>query len=1048
MKRLVRKLLLAATTLLATTAVAQNSELANKVLLRVKPNQVTSWTEVQSGKWYVLRYMFNDTYVSAPPAGGNQFDIWEDKKSLVKVYQAPKEATSANDDTNRRMLVKFVEDGTATYAGIAGQKAYRIINGEGKALKKFFTTYSTDDIATQGTPENPPAFRGHNSEYILASRTDSVGKFVIKAEGGSFHIQDAAQGYFLNSTREVFSAWQEKPQLGFAIHEAELGTAGATITVKHVYGSTTITETRTLEQGKTLKQSGIIPYVRYGLKANASADENTIPNQGETVTFTYTDDANQPYPFDLSATYNANQGFTLFQVDGAWAKYNATNKGVELTTVAGNSNEYQFQLVGDKFNGFKLYSKLVGATQAAGIHDASSADNVNENMFRYGYDSYDQKDQRTFLLEKNNDKFQLVDTKKASEKVGQKATAAFLGTGHSTASNAFIFTKPDQYFVKQLQEAKDSTLAQLERMKSFATLFDNSKIEASIAAIRQISGATSESELTTKQAQVQAKLAEALVTANGKTVSFVKSGATGKYLWAGFDGRFTHDNLEIYTMKNAAKHSIYLPILDSTERSFVLLVDNQGKVRLSAPVINRKLAGASGAGSGATLTSTAEGIDYAFDFIGSAQLTIYNPNISTTQKYVGNNALQMLERANANKYTVEVHTTAPTAEAYLAQAHRRANRLVDQLDSYYPADKFERPTVMTTAGINALNSIDAVQEVIDNFFAGVGYTRKATGGGFFTIGSSNKSKLLAVGADNSSVTLIDNPQDTLDIPATAIFYRDEDNFLYALSNGKVVKVPFSAARSTSPAMAAYAETGVRFEEEQKTNHSLLKVANPYDTAKVYYLQISTSGEGSVNVKTGSQTARNITIKSINHIPFSIGQTGWATLSLPVAVEIPADVQVYTAERVVADRVYLSRTPLTGTIPANTPVVVTKGNAAADVIFKIVNSDADPIADNVFTMVSKAEIMPETSRFYSKTQGKFVPPLPGVYKRPFVAFVDNVPVSNVQGLSLQTDNILTDIEAVQADSQSNAPIYDLQGRRVDNPVKGYIYIQAGKTFILR
>lgn len=1042
MKRLVRKLLLAATALLATTAVAQNSELANKVLLRVKPNQVTSWTEVQSGKWYVLRYMFNDTYVSAPPAGGNQFDIWEDKKSLVKVYQAPKEATSANDDTNRRMLVKFVEDGTATYTGIAGQKAYRIINGEGKALKKFFATYKTDDIATQGTPENPPAFRGHNSEYILASRTDSVGKFVIKAEGGSFHIQDAAQGYFLNSTREVFSAWKEKPQLGFAIHEAELGTAGATITVKHVYGSTTITETRTLEQGKTLKQSGIIPYVRYGLKANASADENTIPNQGETVTFTYTDDANQPYPFDLSATYNANQGFTLFQVDGAWAKYNATNKGVELTTVAGNSNEYQFQLVGDKFNGFKLYSKLVGATQAAGIHDASSADNVNENMFRYGYDSYDQKDQRTFLLEKNNDKFQLVDTKKASEKVGQKATAAFLGTGHSTASNAFIFTKPDQYFVKQLQEAKDSTLAQLERMKSFATLFDNRKIEASIAAIRQISGATSESELTTKQAQVQAKLAEALVTANGKTVSFVKSGATGQYLWAGFDGRFTHNGLEPYTMKNAAERSISLGTSDSTERSFVLLVDNQGKVRLSVPVINRKLAGA----SGATLTSTAEGIDYAFDFIGSAQLTIYNPNISTTQKYVGSNTLQMLERANANKYTVEVHTTAPTADAYLAQARKRANQLVDWLDNCYPAGQFERPAVMTTAGINALNSIDAVQEVIDNFFAGVGYTRKATGGGFFTIGSSNKSKLLAVGADNSSVTLIDNPQDTLDIPATAIFYRDEDNFLYALSNGKVVKVPFSAASGTPPAMAAYAETGVRFEEEKFTKYSYLKFTNPHDAAKTYYLHISTSGAGSVTVRTGSQTTRRITIDRINHIPFSIGQTGWATLSLPVAVEIPAGVKVYTAQRVESDRVYLSSLP--GRIPANTPVVVTKDGVAADVIFNIVNSDAASIADNVFTMVSKAEIMPETSRFYSKVQGKFVPPLPGVYKRPFVAFVDNVPVSNVQGLSLHTDNILTDIEAVQADSQSNAPIYDLQGRRVDNPVKGHIYIQAGKTFILR
>lgn len=58
-------------------------------------------------------------------------------------------------------------------------------------------------------------------------------------------------------------------------------------------------------------------------------------------------------------------------------------------------------------------------------------------------------------------------------------------------------------------------------------------------------------------------------------------------------------------------------------------------------------------------------------------------------------------------------------------------------------------------------------------------------------------------------------------------------------------------------------------------------------------------------------------------------------------------------------------------------------------------------------------------------------------------------TQVAAIELQFGNEVTGIDAVEsATNEADAPIYDLTGRRVNATVKGGIYIQNGKKFIVK
>ncbi|MBQ5729971.1 MAG: hypothetical protein IIV54_06240 [Bacteroidaceae bacterium] len=66
---------------------------------------------------------------------------------------------------------------------------------------------------------------------------------------------------------------------------------------------------------------------------------------------------------------------------------------------------------------------------------------------------------------------------------------------------------------------------------------------------------------------------------------------------------------------------------------------------------------------------------------------------------------------------------------------------------------------------------------------------------------------------------------------------------------------------------------------------------------------------------------------------------------------------------------------------------------------------------------------------------------------FKAYLPKPTGSNVNALRFNFDGETTAIETVETEN-ANAPIYDLSGRRVLSTVKGGIYIQNGKKFIVK
>lgn len=188
------------------------------------------------------------------------------------------------------------------------------------------------------------------------------------------------------------------------------------------------------------------------------------------------------------------------------------------------------------------------------------------------------------------------------------------------------------------------------------------------------------------------------------------------------------------------------------------------------------------------------------------------------------------------------------------------------------------------------------------------------------------------------------------------------------------------------------------------------------------------------------------IEAVDKLPVSISAARYATIYAPVALTIPADVEAYAAE-FTDGKVMLN--PVEGTIPANTGVVL-EGNEGT-YNFAITTTDAtvnSALSGNKAT----ANVADDaTAYILSKgTQGV------GFYKlnstertiqggRAFYT----VPASTEAAIAFIFGGEVTGINnAVSNDAQSNAPIYDLTGRKVAKAVKGGLYIQNGRKFIVK
>ena len=187
---------------------------------------------------------------------------------------------------------------------------------------------------------------------------------------------------------------------------------------------------------------------------------------------------------------------------------------------------------------------------------------------------------------------------------------------------------------------------------------------------------------------------------------------------------------------------------------------------------------------------------------------------------------------------------------------------------------------------------------------------------------------------------------------------------------------------------------------------------------------------------------------VSSVKFTVGAAGWATANFPFAVKLPTGVKAYMVSAA-ADGV-ATLTEVTGTVPAQTPVLI---NAAATTYELAISAEAaEPVSGNLLSGTLIATAVPTDTRAYilvkDATEGV------GFYlmkdddrtigaNKAYLTLPASVDVTS---LSLKLDGGLTGINGVEVSAGADAPVYDLQGRRLPQvPEKG-IYIQNGKKIM--
>lgn len=185
------------------------------------------------------------------------------------------------------------------------------------------------------------------------------------------------------------------------------------------------------------------------------------------------------------------------------------------------------------------------------------------------------------------------------------------------------------------------------------------------------------------------------------------------------------------------------------------------------------------------------------------------------------------------------------------------------------------------------------------------------------------------------------------------------------------------------------------------------------------------------------------IEEVTELPVTISAAGYATLYAPVALTIPEDVTAYVAT--VDNGSYLHLEEISGgVIPANTGVIL-KGEA--DTYNFGITTGGSAEDNNVLTGTVAAIARPSGS--YILSNGTYGVGFYGDGASTIPGFKSYLPAEAAQGirgfLGFNFDDPTT-ITAVEAAMNAGKIIYDLSGRRVENPVSGLYIVNGKKVFI--
>ena len=280
-------------------------------------------------------------------------------------------------------------------------------------------------------------------------------------------------------------------------------------------------------------------------------------------------------------------------------------------------------------------------------------------------------------------------------------------------------------------------------------------------------------------------------------------------------------------------------------------------------------------------------------------------------------------------------------------------------------------------------------------------------------------------------------------PAGAIFYYDDNNGFLNYANGRYINGTRGLANINS-----MGNTWSVYISPTDNKYTLFS-----NDARWLHDNSGNRADRCDGHGDHEETNHSWTLEKVTSLPVTITDAKYATFYAPVAVEVPEGV---TAHTVTLNGEWATLNAIeSGVIPANTGVVLyAKDITEATTYNFTITEDVEAIEGNDLRGSAATTYFTTAGTYYALglVEGEV-----GFYKDSFSSnrFQNNshkaylyVPnTSAASAFKFRFEGGITAIESV-INNDANAPIYDLSGRRVMNAVKGGIYIQNGKKFIVK
>ena len=209
-------------------------------------------------------------------------------------------------------------------------------------------------------------------------------------------------------------------------------------------------------------------------------------------------------------------------------------------------------------------------------------------------------------------------------------------------------------------------------------------------------------------------------------------------------------------------------------------------------------------------------------------------------------------------------------------------------------------------------------------------------------------------------------------------------------------------------------------------------------------------EGKLNSWNEAVIGNIFIINEVTEFPVTISAAGVATLNLPFAVTIPEGVKAYTGTK---NNNEITLSEITGTIPANTPVIIEGEGKVHQFAIAYGNTETND-ATGLKGTLTPVTIADDATAYVLKNGGQGI----GLYKidstsdrtigaNKAYATSDATDTSAPQMLSFNFGNV-TGIDSIQNQKSESNTYYDLNGRRVLYPVHGIFVKGNGQKVYIK